>query len=77
MKNMSDFQTFLRAEDGMYYLKKFYPYLSSFTNFDTMMNITVNKETYEDIRCMEYLWKVFQEGDVDVNSALLKYKNNQ
>jgi len=38
-----------------------------------MMNFTVCRQKIEDIRCMEYLWKVFQEGEVDVNRAILNY----
>ena len=76
MKNINDFQTFLRAETGMFYIKKFHPYFCIST-FDLMMNYAVGKEKYEDIRCLEYLWKVFQEGEVDVNNALLKYKKEK
>ena len=72
MKNMDDFQTFLRAEKDMYYLKKFNPYFC-IKDFDTMMNFSVCRQKIEDIRCMEYLWKVFQEGEVDVNRAILNY----
>jgi hypothetical protein len=69
MKSLNDFKTFLRAETGLYYFKKYAPFFD-FTTLDSILNYTAAKFEERDTRCMEYLWSVFQEGTMDVNQAL-------
>jgi len=74
MKSLKDFQSFLRAEKGLYYFSKFAPYFA-FSDIDSLLNFATRSCPEAEIRCMEYLWKVFQEGDIDVNIALKQYNS--
>lgn len=74
MKSLHGFQTFLRKEPGMILLKKFHPYFC-FSDFDSMMNHAVKHCPEEEIRCMEFLWEIYQNEEVDVNTALTRWKS--
>ena len=72
---MNGFQTFLRKEPGMILLKKFNPFFC-LSDFEYMMNHSVMHVKEEEIRCMEFLWNIYQNEDVDVNTALTRWKSS-
>jgi len=74
---MAGFQTFLRGEVGLYYVKKYHPYFC-IQDIDALLNFLVKSHTEEEIRSLEYLWKVYtQEEGVDVNEALKRWNTRQ